>query len=103
MFFEDEAVIESLQKQFPSYKDAFPAFSSQSSGMLQFVVWTALEQEGLGASLQHYNPIIDSAVKAEWGIPPNWKLMSQMPFGKPLVNPGEKTFQPLEDRIKFFA
>lgn len=26
--------------------------------MIQFAVWTALETEGLGASLQHYNPII---------------------------------------------
>ena len=30
--------------------------------MLQLVVWTALEAEGLGATLQHYNPLIDDEV-----------------------------------------
>lgn len=36
--------------------------------MHQLVVWTALETEGLGATLQHYNPIIDDEVKNEWNI-----------------------------------
>lgn len=102
LFFEDMEVIESLQKQFPSYKDAFPLFSLQSAGMLQFIVWTALEQEGFGASLQHYNPVIDEAVRKTWNLPSSWKLLAQMPFGKPLAAPGEKTFQSLESRVKLF-
>lgn len=51
--------------------------------MLQLFVWTALENEGLDASLQHYNPIIDEEVKKQWNIPESWKLIVQMPFGKP--------------------
>ncbi|WP_068620735.1 nitroreductase family protein [Paenibacillus tuaregi] len=102
LFFEDTNVIAGLQQQFAAYADNFPIWSEQSSGMLQFVVWTALEQEGLGASLQHYNPIIDEAVAAEWGIPENWKLRAQMPFGKIAAPAGEKQFQPLEDRVKVF-
>ena len=70
--------------------------------MHQLVVWTALEAEGLGASLQHYNPLIDDEVKKEWNIPDNWKLIAQMPFGNPTSQAGEKEFQPLEDRVKFY-
>lgn len=102
LFFEDDAVIKSLQEQFELYKDNFPIWSQQSSGMLQFAIWTALELEGLGASLQHYNPLIDEAVKAEWNIPESWRLIAQMPFGNPTAEPGEKDFQPIEERVKVF-
>jgi predicted oxidoreductase (fatty acid repression mutant protein) len=102
LFFEDQEVIKSLQKQFPLYKDNFPVWSEQSSGMLQYVIWTSLELEGFGASLQHYNPLIDDEVKKEWNIPDSWKLIAQMPFGKPTAPVGEKEFRPLEERVKFF-
>ncbi|MVP01099.1 nitroreductase family protein [Paenibacillus lutrae] len=102
LFFEDQSVVEGLQKNFALYADNFPIWSQHSSGMLQFVVWTSLEAEGLGASLQHYNPLVDEAVKQEWNIPASWKLIAQMPFGKPTMQPGEKEFQPLEERVKVF-
>lgn len=103
LFFEDQAVVEGLQNSFALYKDNFPIWSLQSSGMLQFTIWTALEEAGLGASLQHYNPLIDDQVKAEWGIPESWKLWAQMPFGKVLAPAGEKEFLPLEARVKVFG
>ena len=102
LFFEDISVIESMQKNFASYKDNFPIWSQQSNGMHQYVIWSALEIEGFGASLQHYNELIEVDVKKEWSIPENWKLIAQMPFGKPTAIPDEKQFQPLEDRIKIF-
>lgn len=102
LYFEDNSVIESLQKQFELYKDNFPIWSEQTSGMHQFVIWTALEIEGFGASLQHYNELIENDVKKEWSIPENWKLIGQMPFGKPTAKPDEKQFSPLEERIKVF-
>ena len=102
MLFEDQSVVEGLQKQFPLYKDAFPVFSLNSAGMLQYVVWTALAEQGIGASLQHYNPVIDEAVRVAWDLPTSWKLSAQMPFGKPIADPVEKTFQPIESRVKVF-
>jgi predicted oxidoreductase (fatty acid repression mutant protein) len=102
MFFEDLAVIEAMQTKFATYQDRFPTWSQQSSGMLQFVVWTSLEIEGFGVSLQHYNPLIDEKVRAEWGIPETWQLVAQMPFGKPTAPPGDKEFKPLEERVKVF-
>ena len=65
--------------------------------MHQIVVWTALEIEGFGASLQHYNSLIDDEVKRRWDTPSEWKLIAQMPFGKPTTTPGA-----LEKRIKVF-
>lgn len=103
LFFEDQSVVEGLQKQFALYADNFPVWSNQSSGMLQFVVWTALEEAGLGASLQHYNPLIDEEVKATWNLPSEWKLIAQMPFGKPTFEPGTKEFNLKADDVRFFS
>lgn len=103
LFFEDMSVIEGLQQKFAAYKDNFPIWSHHASGMLQYVVWTSLEMEGLGASLQHYNPLIDEEVKQQWDVPANWKLIAQMPFGKPTAEPNQKQFKPLEERIKIFG
>jgi len=102
LFFEDQTTVESLQKQFELYKDNFPVWSEQSSGMLQFVIWTALATEGVGASLQHYNPLIDDKAKEEWNIPATWKLIAQMPFGGIGSPAGEKEFKPLESRVKLY-
>lgn len=102
LFFEDEAVVKDLQERFPLYKDNFPKWSLQSSGMLQFIIWTELENAGLGASLQHYNPLINSKVAEMFGVPDSWTLLAQMPFGSLLEKAGDKTFLPLEERVKVF-
>lgn len=102
LFFEDTSVIESLQQQFATYKDNFPIWSQQASGMNQYVIWTSLSMEGMGVSLQHYNELIEEDVKKQWDIPNNWKLIAQMPFGKPTTPAGDKEFMPLEERVKVF-
>jgi len=99
LFFEDHNIVEYLQGEFPTYKDNFPIWSKESSGMHQFNIWTSLELQGFGASLQHYNELIEAEVKKEWNIPDGWKMRAQMPFGKPTSNPGEKEFKPLEERV----
>jgi len=102
LFFEDQNVVKSLQEQYALYKDNFPVWSEQASGMLQINIWNALSAEGLGVSLQHYNPLIDDKVREQWSIPHNWKLRGQMPFGKPTSGPQDKDFVPIEDRVKFY-
>ncbi|HIU64584.1 MAG TPA: nitroreductase family protein [Candidatus Avacidaminococcus intestinavium] len=102
LFFEDCSVVEGLQKSFPSYSEMFPIWSQHANAMHQFVVWTGLENEGLGVSLQHYNPLIDEAVAKEWKIPQNWQLVAQMPFGSPLVDAEPKEFKALEERLLVF-
>lgn len=100
LFYEDLDTIEKLQKDNPLYSDRFPTWSQHTSAMHQFAVWTMLEDEGLGASLQHYNPLIDEAVSRQWNINPRWQLVAQMPFGATTSEPGSKTFLPIEDRIR---
>lgn len=102
LYFEDQAVVQGLQQSFPTYTDNFPVWSQHASAMLQFAIWTALELDGWGASLQHYNPVIDATVAAAWNIPADWKLIAQMPFGKPVSQPGAKEFQPLTERVKLY-
>jgi len=102
LYFEDQSVVESLQENFSTYKDNFPIWSQQSSGMLQLVVWTALDSEGYGASLQHYTELVAADVKKEWNIPENWKLIAQMPFGKPTTEPDDKQYNFSKEQIKIF-
>lgn len=102
LFFEDESVVKSLQQQFPGYATNFPTWSQQTSGMHQLAIWTMLEDKGFGVSLQHYNPLIDDEVHSTWNLPQAWKLIAQMPFGKPIAEPDEKTFMPLDERVRIF-
>lgn len=81
LFFEDQAVVRDLQAKFPTYANYFPDFSANSAGMAQFAVWTALAEAGIGASLQHYHPVINAQVRATWNIPEEWSFSAQMPFG----------------------
>lgn len=81
LFFEDMSIVKNLQEQFALYADNFPVWAEQASGIAQHSVWTALATENIGASLQHYNPLIDDAVRSEWNLSSDWKLRAQMPFG----------------------
>lgn len=102
LYYEDETTTKNLQQKFPTYADNFPKWALQSNGMLEYIIWTALAEKGIGASLQHYNPVIDEKVAQEWNIPKDWKLLAQMPFGSIEAPAGEKTFLPLSERLKVF-
>lgn len=102
LFFEDDATIQALQEQFALYKDNFPIWAQHSTGIAQFSVWTALANEHIGASLQHYNELIENDVKSKWNIPLSWKLTAQMPFGGIASPAGDKTFMNDADRFKTF-
>jgi predicted oxidoreductase (fatty acid repression mutant protein) len=99
LFFEDQKTIRDLQSRFPLYKDVFPVWSLESAGMLQFLVWTALAEAGVGASLQHYNPLIDSWLAGRKGISPDWKLVAQMPYGRTLAPAEPKDSLPISERV----
>ena len=87
LFFEDYDVVKGLQEQFPSYADNFPLWSEQSTGIASFAVWNALAEAGVGANIQHYNPVIDERVAKEWNISANLVLRAQMPFGEIVGEP----------------
>lgn len=103
LFFKDTDVVKGLQEQFELYADNFPDWSEQSNGIATANTWVALVDKGLGANLQHYNPIIDEAVAKEWNIPSNWKLRSQLVFGSPETPAGEKEYMNDADRFRVFG
>ena len=84
LFYEDTRVVEQQKREYEIYASALDEYSSQTSAMHQLAVWTMLEDMGYGASLQHYNPLIDYRVASEWQLPEWWRLKAQMPFGEPL-------------------
>lgn len=102
LFFEDNSIVKKIQERFPLYSKSFPDWSQHTSAMHQLAVWTMLEDVGFGASLQHYNPLIDNRVCEEWGLSDSWSLVAQMPFGVPLKQPDEKQIAPSGDRVLVF-
>lgn len=102
LFFEDQTTIKGLQEMFPAIPEKFTQWSEHSSAIVQILTWMGLESVGFGASLQHYNPLIDEAVKKEWKLNQDWELIAQMPFGTPMSEPAEKTYMPIEDRLFVF-
>lgn len=102
LFFEDTDIVKGLQEQFALYADNFPLWSEQSSGIAAINLWNAFTEANIGASLQHYNPLIDADVAKEWGIPDNWKLRGQVVFGSIEAPAGEKEYMDDVSRFKTF-
>ena len=103
LFFEDHKAIQALQEQAPLYADKFPIWAQHTNAMHQYVIWTALASIDVGASLQHYNPIIDDKVAETWAVDKDWELVAQMVFGTIEQPAGDKTFEPLDKRLKVFG
>jgi predicted oxidoreductase (fatty acid repression mutant protein) len=103
LFFESRSAVTTMQEKFAIYADRFPTWATQSDAMHQFAVWTALETEGLGCNLQHYNPLIDAKVAEKWGIDKDWVLNAQLVFGTPAGEAGPKTFIDVGERFKVFG
>jgi predicted oxidoreductase (fatty acid repression mutant protein) len=102
LFFEEDSTVKNMQNNFSLYADNFPVWAEQANGMLQHSVWLLLYTEGLAASLQHYNPLVDEKVKEEWNIPGTWRLRAQMPFGLADETPGDRSFLDFEEVVKYY-
>lgn len=102
LFLEDDADVRKLEHSYPLYAERFKTWSQHTSAMHQLAIWGMLENLGFGASLQHYNPLIDDEVKRIWHLPHEWQLVAQMPFGMPTAAPEEKKYKPIEERVKVF-
>lgn len=99
LYFTDEAVVKGLQEQFAFYASNFPIWANQSNGMLQSNVWNALREVKIGASLQHYNPVINEAVAKLFDLPASWNLLAQMPFGGIGAEPDAKEKEDIAKRV----
>ena len=99
LFFEDKTALNNLKKQFPLYAKNMKTWTQQANGMLQYMIWQVLAENGIGASLQHYNEIIEKDLHDMYNFPKSWELVAQMPFGSIEKEPAEKTFLPVEGRM----
>ena len=99
LYFYDAGVVGNFQAQFPRYSDNFPVWAQQANGMLQIFIWTGLREIGVGANIQHYNPIIDDAVKKLFDVPESWILVAQMPFGGIVAEPDAKDKEAIDERV----
>ncbi len=100
LYFYDNDVVKALQDRFPNYAPQFLLWANQSAGMLQISVWSALREMNIGASIQHYNPVIDDAVKKLFDLPRSWVLNAQMPFGRILQEPDPKEREDINERVR---
>lgn len=99
LYFSDEDTLKKASEDTGAEIERFEHWAAQSIGMLELNVWTALEELGLGANIQHYNPVIDDAVKEMFDIPKSWKLDAQMVFGNKTADPDPKDKEDINSRV----
>ena len=99
LYFTDENVTKNLQTTYPLYADNFPVWAGHANGMLQFAIWSALAEIGIGANLQHYNPVIDETINKVFNVPASYKLVAQMPFGGIAATPVAKETEDISKRV----
>ncbi len=100
LYFTDTTIVHQLENDYPSYAANFANWAEQGLGGAQQAVWTALAEQGIGASLQHYNPLIDDAIHQAFNLPADWQLRAEMPFGSIEAPAGEKTHLYDEEMFK---
>lgn len=99
LYFYDKNVVQVLQEKFPLYAQNFPIWANQANGMLQFTIWSGLAEKGIGANLQHYNPVIDKKIKEIFNIPENYEFVAQMPFGNIKLEAPSKAKENIDTRV----
>ena len=82
LFYEVDSRTRELMEAHPSYRDMFPQWAEHGNAMMQFAVWCAITDMGLGANIQHYNPLIDSRAAEMLSLPDGYRLVAQMVFGR---------------------
>lgn len=76
LYLTDTSSVHKLEEQFPAYAANFAPWAEQ----------------GIGASLQHYNPLIDDAIHHAFDLPAEWQLRAEMPFGSIEAPAGNKDY-----------
>ncbi|USS88027.1 nitroreductase family protein [Fructilactobacillus hinvesii] len=104
LFFTDMKVVQSYadNEKLATYQYQEYNWSEEAQGNAQFAVWTGLEENGLGVNIQHYDPLINSAVAAEFKLPASWQLRAEMNFGSVEKPAADKDFMDDDQRFKVF-
>ena len=102
LFFEDSATTEKLEKEYPLYADEFQRYSEHTSAMHQIVMWLLLADANIGASLQHYEQLVEKDIKRHFSLPHGWKLIAEMPFGNATDSLPQKSLLSFDETIRIF-
>jgi predicted oxidoreductase (fatty acid repression mutant protein) len=57
----------------------------------------------MGATIQHYGGMskdVEAGIIKAFDLPTHWRSTGLMPFGVPAGPPKERTYAPIEDRVK---
>ena len=103
MYWNNGASVVEAQTKNKSAAAIFPQWSDNAQGMAQILMWTALEIEGLGASLQHMNafPSVEAAIKKFCDVPEDYSLVAHIVYGDHPGNHPEKPAKlPLEETLR---
>jgi predicted oxidoreductase (fatty acid repression mutant protein) len=88
LVYEDRTAVEEMRQACGIDHDQARAYSEQGLGMVQLALWLAIVAEGLGASLQHWEALIEDRVAAFLGLPADrFRLAATMPLGFPAEEP----------------
>lgn len=90
LFYEVDSKTRELMEAHPSYRGMFPQWAEHGNAMMQFAVWCAITDMGLGANIQHYNPLIDDRAAEMLSVPDGYRLVAQMVFGRVTDPAGSK-------------
>lgn len=99
-------MIEEWKKNKPSVAGMMGQYSEHTSAMHQIHLWTALELDGFGASLQHYGglPGVEAALQEHFGVPKAYSAKAQMVFGgKADAHPAAPEKLPFSKTLKILA
>jgi predicted oxidoreductase (fatty acid repression mutant protein) len=104
LFFDDATAYALLSPRFQAQAKLYPEWEEHSSGMNQLIAWTALSAEGVGASLQHYQPGITPYLQEKYGVDASWGLKAQLVFGGVIGEvPGAKEKTHLERSLVVYG
>ncbi|KAF9697403.1 hypothetical protein EKO04_004695 [Ascochyta lentis] len=106
LFFDDQTAYDRLTPRFRALSKQNTEWEDHSSGMLQIIAWAALDAEGLGCNLQHYQPVITAYVQATYDVPASWSLKCQLVFGgleEGVARPDAKEKTHLESALRVYG
>lgn len=100
LFYSDTDVVKTFEENIPLYSENFYDWSEQGHGIAEYATWLAVTEAGLGANIQHYNPLIDEPVAKAFDIPAHWRLRAQLNIGSIEEPAPTKEYMTDDDRFK---
>jgi predicted oxidoreductase (fatty acid repression mutant protein) len=100
LFFDDTPSVEDLKAKFPLYQQHFDSWADQANGSVAVCGLDLSRGHNMGASLQHYNPLIDAEVKKTFNLPKEWRLIAQNAVWHHRRTGRRKEFLPIDERVR---